>query len=407
MTFLQWIYALTTLGAVPLSLEQAIAQARERAPEVQLAARAVDEATASRVGAGLFLPSNPRLFGDYRPMAIELPGQPSEPRHGYLVGVDGLFEISGAGGARLAEAQKRVEVAQAEFAWERSRAAARAWVAWVDALLADQRLTRVEEALALQKRVAEAARERVATGVAGEPELTTVQVEVASVERDLSEARRRKQATRLALAHVLDAPPDTDWELTPSLMEPREAPREEELLDRALRQRPELALATARLALLESTEGRLTREAIPRLGFNLGLDAAPASPVFGFAGLSVELPVAQRNQGPRAVARAQQETERTRLQAQLRHVAREVAMARQSYEARREQLTLLTRDALPSARRTQELIEQGWRAGRFDIFRLTTTTRDTQRLERELVETLLSTWTDWVELQRVSGGLNP
>lgn len=401
------ISVLLTLPAAAetLTLEQALSRARERAPEVQLAARIVDEAEASRVGAGVFLPTNPRLFADYRPMVVELPNQPTEPRHGYNIGINGDVEISGAGFARVEEAEKRVEIAKAELDWERRRATARAWVAYIDALLSQQRLDRIEESLGVQKRVAEAAKERVSAGVAGEPELTTVLVEVASVERDLIEAKRLQQATQLELANVLDAEAGATWVLAPTSLEPKDSPSEQELVDRALEARPELALVKARLALLETTESRLAREAFPKLGFNLGVDAAPASPVFGYAGLAIELPIAQRNQGARAVARAQQETEKARLQAQLRRVAREVALARRSYEARRQQVAVLTSQALPNARRTQDLIEQGWRAGRFDVFRLTTAARDTLRLEREHIETLLAAWTDWVELQRTSGGL--
>lgn len=405
MTGLAALLSAPSVEAETLSLDAALARARQHSPEVQLAARLVDEAEASRVGVGVPL-SNPRLFADYRPMLIELPGQPVDPRNGYNVGVDGQLEVSGAGFSRQSEATKRVEVARAALDWERDRAAARAWVAYVDALLAAQRVTRVEESLVLQQRVAEAARKRVTEGVAGEPELTTVLVEVASVERDLSEAQRRFQTARLELASALDTEPDVEWELTDRGLTPPEAPSEAELVARALEHRPELKLVRARLALLEATDERLGREAFPRLGYNLGLDAAPASPAFGYAGLSVEIPVAQRNQGPRAVARAQRETEKARLKAQLRRVAREVALARHSYEARRQQVMLLTDHALPQARRTQALIEEGWRAGRFDIFRLTGAARDTLRLEREHLETLSAAWADWVELQRTSGGLN-
>lgn len=398
-------------GALPaeaetLTLEAAVARARQQSPDVQLASRLVEEAEASRVGVGVPL-TNPRLFADYRPMLIELPGQPSDPRNGYNIGVDGQFEVSGAGFSRQAEATKRIEVARAELDWERDRAAARAWVAYVDALLATQRVRRVQESLALQKRVAEAAQKRVTEGVAGEPELTTVLVEVASVERDLSEAQRRFQAARLELATVLDTEPGMEWELSDTGLTPPEAPSEAELVSRALEHRPELRLVKARLALLEATDERLGREAFPKLGYNLGIDAAPASPAFGYAGLSVEIPVANRNQGQRAVARAQRETEKARLKSQLRRVAREVALSRHSYEARRQQVMLLTEHALPQARRTQSLIEEGWRAGRFDIFRLTGAARDTLRLEREHLETLSAAWADWVELQRTSGGLNP
>lgn len=394
-------------GEGPLTLEQVLERARSAAPTVQVASRVVQEAEASRVGAGIILPVNPRLFADYRPMAVELPGQPVDPRHGYNLGLDGQVEVSGAGGARLEEAERRVALAKGELRFEQALAAARAWVAFVETQVAEQRVQRLEESLVTQQRVEAASKERLSAGVAGEPDVTAVAVELASVRAQLVEAKRQAQVARLALAQVLDLGPGDVEALAPTPLELREAPTEQALVAQALERRPELATLRARLALLEATEDRLAREGFPRVGYNLGLDAAPASPVFGYVGLSVDIPVAQRNQGPRAVARAQQETERARLQAELRRVEREVASARRSYEARRAEVELFERDAVPNARRTSELIETGWRAGRFDVFRLTTANRELQRVERERLEALLGAWGDYVELQRVSGGLNP
>lgn len=399
--------ALLLCALPPLTLEQAMSRARAAAPEVQVANRLVQEAEASRVGQGVPFPTNPRLFADYRPLAIELAGQPVDPRNGYNLGLDGTFEVSGAGFARVEEAERRIALAKAELRQEQANAAARAWSAWVEVMLADQRVARLQEMLEVAQRVADGAKERVNAGVAGDPELTTVEAELAMVKSQHLEAARRQQAARLALAHVLDLSTDEPVELSASTLEPGAVDDEATLLQRALERRPELATLKARLAVLEAMDSRLFREAMPKLGYNFGLDAAPASPVFGYLGLAVEIPVAQRNQGPRAIAAAQRETERARLEAQLRRVQREVALARRNYEARRAQVAVLTNEALPAARRNQTLVEQGWRAGRFDVFRLTTATRDALRLEQERLETLLAAWTDFIELQRASGGLNP
>jgi cobalt-zinc-cadmium efflux system outer membrane protein len=399
--------ALLLCALPPLTLEQAMSRARAAAPEVQVANRLVQEAEASRVGQGVPFPTNPRLFADYRPLAIELAGQPVDPRNGYNLGLDGTFEVSGAGFARVEEAERRIALAKAELRQEQANAAARAWSAWVEVMLADQRVARLQEMLEVAQRVADGAKERVNAGVAGDPELTTVEAELAMVKSQHLEAARRQQAARLALAHVLDLSTDEPLELSASTLEPGAVDDEATLLQRALERRPELATLKARLAVLEAMDSRLFREAMPKLGYNFGLDAAPASPVFGYLGLAVEIPVAQRNQGPRAIAAAQRETERARLEAQLRRVQREVALARRNYEARRAQVAVLTNEALPAARRNQTLVEQGWRAGRFDVFRLTTATRDALRLEQERLETLLAAWTDFIELQRASGGLNP
>jgi outer membrane protein TolC len=108
-----------------------------------------------------------------------------------------------------------------------------------------------------------------------------------------------------------------------------------------------------------------------------------------------------------AVVSAQLDTERNRLELQLKRVDREVTAARLSYLSRRAQVELIERDALPNARRTVELIESGWRAGRLDVFRLTAASRELVRVQRERIDSLLAAWTDFIALQRVAGGLNP
>lgn len=395
---------LTAAAAGPWTLEAALARAQEASPEVRLAARALAEAEASRVGQGVPLPTNPRLAGDYRRL---LTGPATAPLDGASVTLDALFEVSGAGGARLAEAEQRVALARAELARERVRARARAWGAWVEAQLAAERVKAVEEDLALQVEVGRASEQRLQTGVAGAPDLAAVAVELASVRARLSEARRQQHAAQLALRAALGLPASEALELGPPPGEP-ELPRPEAAsLARALEQRPELKALAARRALLEAADDRLAREAFPRVGAALGFDASPASPGFGFAGLSVELPVAQRNQGPRAVVAAQAETERTRLALELAQVEREVAQAHRAFTERLQQLQLLSEQALPSAQLSQSLVEQGWRAGRFDVFRLTAATRELQRVRAQQLETRLLAWLDLIELERTSGGLAP
>ena len=55
-------------GRLSLSLKEALDRAEQRGPEVLLAGRAVLEARAQRVGAGVVLPENPRLSVDARPL---------------------------------------------------------------------------------------------------------------------------------------------------------------------------------------------------------------------------------------------------------------------------------------------------------------------------------------------------
>lgn len=400
----QWLVVVSAgvAGASPLALEQVIERASTSSPEVVVAAQVLLQAEASRVGTGVFLPTNPRLFIDYRRLASP---PPQDPLNGYNLGLDGTLEVSGAGFLRLEEAERRVGLARSELAAIQTNARVNAWTAFVEAQVARERVAMFEQALEVASRVESATRERLKNGVSGEPDVAAAQVEVAAVRHELEDAHRLRHLAHARLRHVLDLDPEVAIELEGALREPLEAGSEDELVRRALERRPELATVRARLSLLESTDARLFREAFPKLTWVMGFDAAPASPVFGFAGLGVELPIGQRNQGPRAIARAQVETERTRLETELRRVRREVATSRRAYAVRLRQLATLTRDALPAANRNENLVEEGWKAGRFDIFRLTAATRELNRVRRQQLETLLAAWTDYVELQRASGGL--
>lgn len=399
-----WVLVAGVAAASPLSLASAIERAATNAPEVRLAARALDEAEAGRVGAGVPLPTNPRLFADYRRLAS---GPAQEPINGYNLGIDGTLEVSGAGFSRVEEVDRRVALARSELITTQSIAKVRAWLAFVEVQAARERVTMLEEALATATRVENASKERQKNGVVGEPDVVAAALERSSVRLQLDDAERLRHQAHAQLRAVLDLDPDVPLELEGTLEEPGDVAPEGELVSRALDKRPELAIVKARLSLLETTDVRLAREALPRLSWNLGFDAAPASPVFGFAGLGVELPVAQRNQGPRAIARAQLETERERLETELRRVRRDVATSRRSYAVRLRQLQLLRTEVIPSAQRSEDLVEEGWKAGRFDIFRLTSATRELNRVRRERLETLLAAWSDYVELQRASGGLSP
>ena len=389
-----------------LTLKQVLDAAAARAPRVQAAARALAEAEASRVGQGVWVPVNPRLSADYRPLAIELPGQPSDPRHGYFLGLDGQVEVSGAAGARLREADLRVAVARDELRREQGLAMAEAWQACIALTVAQERVASLQTALALENRVLQASKERLSTGVASEADVTTVAVEVAAIEVALEEARRTVADAQVSLALAADLP-TAQVQLADLGLQLPEAPALDGLVTQALERRPELAALRARIALLEASDDRLVREAVPRLGLNFGLDAAPASPVFAAMGVQVELPVAQRNQGPRAVAAAQRDSEKTRLQNELRRVTFEVERSVANYRSRRAQALTLQRDALPNAQRTVALIETGWTAGRFDVFRLTAATRDLIRAQRDHLEAVGIGWADFIELQRVTGALAP
>jgi cobalt-zinc-cadmium efflux system outer membrane protein len=257
------------------------------------------------------------------------------------------------------------------------------------------------------ERILRASQQRAASGASGDIEETLATSDLGQLRAAIEAARREREEHVATLRDLLDLPSTQALVLTTPLGDPPPAPEADALLARAFEARPELAQIRARLALLDARQERLERERFPRLGAYVGVDAAPLSPVFGVVGLSVELPVFQRNQGPRAVTEAARATTVERQELQVRRIVREVTAIRAAYESRRSELRLITTTMVPASERTLELVEQGWLAGRFDVFRVATAARDLVRVRAARLDALEMAWRARIALDRAAGGVTP
>ncbi len=392
-----------TVATAPLALtlNEAIARAEQRAPDIVLAGSAVREAKALRVGAGVVFPVNPRLSGDVRPPVTG--GTIGDL--GYAANLEVFFDAGGAPGARKREAERAGDVAMANLALEQLRGRIAAWVAYLQVRIADTRIEETKALVGIGERILRASKQRGAAGASGDIEETLATSDLGQLRAAIESATRQREEHLATLRDLLDLPMDQQLVLTTALDEPPPPPEADALVARAVQKRPELAQIKARVALLDARYERLGRERFPRLGAYVGVDAAPVSPIFGLVGLSVELPVFQRNQGARAVVDAERATERTRQELQARRILREVVAIRTAYESRRSELQLLSTTVVPPAERTLELVEQGWLAGRFDVFRVATAARDVARARASRLDALEAAWLARIALDRAAGGV--
>jgi outer membrane protein TolC len=406
-----WLLALlATLMVMPnearaeaplsLSLKDALERAEQRAPEVVLAGRAVREAQAQRTGAGIILPINPRLTAEARPLLTAGPfGE-----LGYASSLEMLFDLGGAPRARVVEAERAAGVATADLSLERLRGRIAAWVAYLQVRIAEMRIDETRALVGIGERILNASKQRGAMGASGDIEETLASADLGQLRASIASATRQREEHLATLRDVLDLPMTQPIDLTTPLEEPPPPPDEETLLRRALEMRPELAQIRARVALLEARYERLGKERFPKIGGYIGVDAAPVSPVFGILGIAIELPFAQRNQGPRAVTDAARTTEMERQEIQARRILREVTALHAAYGSRRTELELIEKTAVPAAVRTLELVEVGWLAGRFDVFRVATAARDVARVRAARLDALEGAWIARIALDRASGG---
>jgi cobalt-zinc-cadmium efflux system outer membrane protein len=398
----------TLPGAMPaservaLSLHEAVRRAMAQAPEVVTSQNNIRQAEARRVGAGVILPVNPRISFDARP-PLYGGGGGNLRETGYGAMFDILFDAGGAPSARVREADREANVARADFVFDRAQARLRAFASYVQTQIAELRIAEARSAMEISKRVLTAAQRRVATGAASDLEAASAELDFALLQAQEAAFIRVRDERLMDLRDVLDLGATVALDLTSPVDEPPRLSEARVYVDRALARHPALAALQARVTLLDATEDRLEREVFPRIGAYAGVDAAPVSPVFGLLGLSLELPIAQRNQGPRAVTARQREGVRQRLELEARRLARDVVAAWNAYEARRLELERITQRAMPAAARTLSFAEAGWQAGRFDLFRLLTAARDALRLRANRIDVLEAAWIARIELERAVG----
>lgn len=383
-----------------LSLPDALSRSLTRAPELQLAERQIQEVAARREGAGIILPVNPRLAAELRPPITD----GSLKDLGYAATLEANFDLGGAPGARVREVERDVEVASAQRNWERVQARLRVVSSYLDAQLSELRAHEARAGIEIAQRVLSAAQKRMDAGAGSEFERASAQLELARVETAEQAALRERDQALMLLREGLDIDAGQSLELTTSIEEPPPLAALPGFLKAAHAEHPELLMARARLRALAATRERLERETFPRLGLFAGVDAAPKSPIFGVVGVSGELPVAQRNQGPRAVVARALETEERRLELFTRRVDREISAAWAAHGRRLAELELLTRSGVPAAERSFELAEAGWQAGRFDWFRVALAARDLVEVRAQRIEALSALWAQRVMLARAKGG---
>ncbi|MBL8949134.1 MAG: TolC family protein [Myxococcaceae bacterium] len=382
---------------IALTLGDAREKATAHAIEARLAKTRIGEAEATRVGAGVWLPVNPMVNFDARH------GGSFGPGYGGAVNV--MFDGFGAPQARVREADLRVDTAEAEADKSKLESRLAATSSYVATALARLEMEHARESIALAERLVRAARERQTAGAGSAVDVTSAEAELAERKAQLHAAIATETLEQMGLrANVGLYSISGTLALTSAIELPASAPEVATMLATAREKMPDLKVSQARLALLDAADERLSREALPKLGAYAGVDSAPASPIFGILGVQLELPIAQRNQGRRAVNAAEQRTERERLEYINQLLELQLSHRREAHEAARSELEVIVGSGIPNAAERLRLVEEGWRAGRFDVFKVTTAANDLVRLKTTRIDALRRIWGERLALERLIGG---
>lgn len=341
----------------PLTLQAALAAAVANHPELRAANREVEALEAARQQAGAWL--NPTLdveLEDTRRATRTTTVQISQP-----------LELGGKRTARVQAALQAREGAVADLDARRAAVRSEVVAAFFDTLVAQERQRLADATLQLSQRGTQAVNNRVTAGKVSPIEATRAQVAEAGVRMELAKAASDLALARQRLASAMVVPAQDVQRLDGSAAA-LPPPVDAEAMRRMASGAPAVRRARADLersaALVDVERSRR----MPDLAVSLGAkrDAETQRQV-AVVGLSIPLPLFDRNQGGITEALRRQDKARDDLVAAELRWGSETATAAEQLRVARAEAEILQRDVLPGALSAYEATVTGYELGKFGL----------------------------------------
>lgn len=343
--------------AEPLSLAKAIELAMEGNPEVAAAKRQW-EATEGQVLQGRSRP-NPEL-------AYSLEDTRSKTRtQSWQLNLP--LELGGKRAARTKAAEKTREQAQAQLAELQATVRANVAAAYFDVLTAQERLVLARDSAALAKSSTDTVSKRVAAGKVSPVEESKARVAEAGVRVELAQAasEQRNALSRLfALLGRIDAPYTVlegkaeNLPSVPSLVD----------LQPLIASSPGVVLARIEVDRRKALTDLEQSKRVPDVTVSVGMQRSNETQrnVLLF-GVSLPLPVFDRNQGNLLEALKLEDKARDELQAATVRLHSEVAQARERLSTITAEVQSLQQEVLPGAKSAYDAATIGFENGKFNF----------------------------------------
>ncbi|WP_423600381.1 TolC family protein [Roseateles sp. MS654] len=377
----------------PLTLSVAIERAMSAHPRLRAAVLDVEASDGAVQQAAL--PPNPSLAfeqedtrRDTRTVTVLL----SQP-----------LEVGGQRAARTALARQGREVARADLDALRAEVRADVVQAFFSALIAQERVSAATESLRIAGSGADMTARRVAAGKLSPIDETRARVALATARVELRQAEAERVAARHALALAtgqeeaafvtLDGGADS----LPGL--PDEADLARRLSDAPTLRRSRLEVDRAQAA-YELERARRFPDVTVSLGAKRSQELGRSQAVIG---VSMPLPVFDRNQGAQREALKRRQAAEAMAEAQAYRLRAEVLSAAVELRARVDEIDALRRDVLPGAREAHAAAMRGFELGKFGFLDVLDAQRTWLQARMQWLDALMKAHRANAELERRLG----
>jgi cobalt-zinc-cadmium efflux system outer membrane protein len=394
------IVLLALTAAPPLRLSALLEDARQRNPELRAALAQARAAASSVSPAGAF--DDPTLMVQYWNGPVDFSVVP------IMVQLTQTIPLGGKLGAKSDAAAADARMAQAEASTRLQDVERDVTRAFVDLFVAERTLVIHDEMLGVLRTLSSVTTSRVGAGRAEVVDQLKAQAELLK-EEGVHESLLAEQTTaRVRLAALLNRGPS---ELAGEAEEPLalpSIPADEELLARAIQERPELHAAASATQAAEARTRLATAAGVPDITplvaymhtFNM-----PPQNNFLFFGVQANLPIWRGSKIDPAVEAARARVEATQALAEaLRDRIRAQVLSAAAQLRAEQRLVGIQRRLVPLSRQALDSAVSAYSAGRVGLLTVLDSAREALMRQVDLAQHLAAQGQRRAELERALGG---
>lgn len=384
-------------AATILTLQKAIDLALDSNLDLAVARREI-EATQGQVIQGQARP-NPEL-------AYSLEDQRAATRT-QSVQINLPVEMGGKRAARITAAERGRDIAVEELNLRRVEIRAAVVAAFFETLAAQERAALAQASVDLAKRATDAVAKRVAAGKVSPVEETKARVAEAGVRVELAQAQSEQRSARARLASLLGANPPRFTQVAGSVDDLPNVPSLDDIQQRlsassALR-RAQLEIERRR-SLADVERSKQTPDVTVSLGVKRPNELARNQLMLG---ISVPLPLFDRNQGNLLEALKREDKARDELQALNLRLNTELLQARERLASVRGEIDILQREVLPGAKSAYDAATVGFGYGKFNFLEVLDAQRTYFAAKSQYLKALADAHRAAADMDRVIGASEP
>lgn len=353
---------------------------------------------------------------------LELGGQKAlGPDNNLMVGFTLPLDLNGRKEGRVGVAEREVAVKRALLADRERRLRADVRLKAGELLAARRNLAIADDLLQVNREALALVNRRVAQGAAPALDENLALVEVNRLDASRQLLASRVELATLAVKALAGLTPEAVLSIRGDLPAGPAVPEGSEHAREVLSNRPDLQLARTEVAAAQARVRKEEAEArwdasvnvgYQRQDFGYGLrgltesgGTRPIQDVFHYfgGGVSIMLPVRNRNQGNVAAARAETTAAERRREFMELMARQEVAAAFAQQEAARRALGLYERGVRDVARRNLEVVRQAYQLGRGSLLDVVAEQRRYIEIENGYTDVLKQVYDAAVEIERAVG----